>query len=138
MKIAVIDGQGGSIGKHIISKLRAHLNLDTEIYALGTNAIATTAMLKGGANEGATGENTIVYMANRVDIIIGSVAILIANSMCGEMTPKMVAAVGESKAKKYLLPMNRNDIHIVGAAKQPLPHQIEELVLTLKTIYNLE
>ena len=100
MKIAIIDGQGGGIGKHITMKLRSFLGEEYEIIGLGTNAVATMAMLKAGANEVATGESAIVYMASKVDVIVGSVSILSANSMCGEMTPRMVEAIGSSDAKK--------------------------------------
>lgn len=123
MKIAIIDGQGGGIGKHITMKLRSFLGEEYEIIGLGTNAVATMAMLKAGANEVATGESAIVYMASKVDVIVGSVSILSANSMCGEMTPRMVEAIGSSDAKKILLPVNRNQIEIVGVLREPVPHQ---------------
>ena len=121
MKIAIIDGQGGGIGKHITMKLRSFLGEEYEIIGLGTNAVATMAMLKAGANEVATGESAIVYMASKVDVIVGSVSILSANSMCGEMTPRMVEAIGSSDAKKILLPVNRNQIEIVGVLREPVP-----------------
>jgi len=132
MRIGVIDGQGGGIGKHITEKLRKHLSEDVEIIALGTNALATSAMLKAGANEGATGENAIVFMADKVDVIVGSVAILAANSMLGELTPGMAQAIAASKARKVLLPINRSGIEIIGVVSEPLPHQIEKLVDMLK------
>lgn len=123
MKIAIIDGQGGGIGKHITMKLRSFLGEEYEIIGLGTNAVATMAMLKAGANEVATGESAIVYMASKVDVIVDPVSILSANSMCGEMTPRMVEAIGSSDAKKILLPVNRNQIEIVGVLREPVPHK---------------
>jgi len=138
MKIGVIDGQGGGIGKHITEKLRKHLPEDVEIIALGTNALATTAMLKAGANDGATGENAIAYMADKVDIIVGSVAILAANAMLGELTPKMAEAIANSNARKVLLPINRSGIEIIGVVNEPLPHQIEKLVYLIKKIWKDE
>lgn len=132
MKIAVIDGQGGGIGKHITMKLRSTLGEEYEIIGLGTNAVATTAMLKAGANEVATGESAISHMAAKVDIIVGSVSILSAYSMCGEVTPKMVEAIGSSDARKILLPVNRNHIEIVGVVREPVPHQIDRLVAAIK------
>lgn len=132
MKIAVIDGQGGGIGKHIAEKMRRIVREDTEIIALGTNALATAAMLKAGANEGATGENAIVYGVTQVDVIVGAVSLLVANSMWGEISPRMAAAVGEAKAKKILLPVNRSGIEIIGVHKEPLPHQIDDLVALVK------
>lgn len=135
MKIAVIDGQGGGIGRHITTALRARLPEDVKIYGLGTNAIAMGTILKSGANEAATGENAIVYMANRVDLIVGSIAILVSGSMCGEVTAAMAAAVGESNAQKVLLPINRNRITIIGNVSEPVPHQIEHLVDTVEEMY---
>lgn len=134
MKIGVVDGQGGGIGKHITEKLRKSLPEDVEIVALGTNALATSAMLKAGANDGATGENAISFMADKVDVIVGSVAILAANAMLGELTPKTAQAIACSKAKKVLLPINRYGIEVIGVVNEPLPHQIEKLVEVLKNM----
>jgi NAD(P)-dependent dehydrogenase (short-subunit alcohol dehydrogenase family) len=135
MKIAVIDGQGGGIGKHIVGKLRKHLPEGAEIIALGTNSLATAAMMKAGANDGATGENAIVFMVNQVDILVGSVAIMAVNAMLGEITPKMAGAIANSKAQKFLLPVNRLGIEIIGANNEPLPHQIEKLVGSIKRVW---
>ncbi|QGZ99198.1 MULTISPECIES: DUF3842 family protein [Dehalobacter] len=136
MRIAVIDGQGGGIGKAIVEKLRRELPEDMEIIALGTNALATSFMLKAGANEGATGENAIVFNAGKVDIIMGTVAIIAANSMLGELTPVMAKAIAESPAKKVLLPLNRCNIDIVGADKsQPLPHLIDSAIQNIKALF---
>ncbi len=133
MRIAVIDGQGGGIGKTIVEKLRKELLEDVEIIALGTNALATSYMLKAGANEGATGENAIVVNAGKVDIIMGTVGIIAANSMLGELTPLMAKAIAESPAKKILLPLNRCNIEIVGVDKnEPLPHLTDKAVQSLK------
>lgn len=135
MRIAVIDGQGGGIGKHITEKLRKNLPEATEIVVLGTNSLATAAMLKAGANDGATGENAICFMADQVDVIVGSICILAVNSMFGELSPKMAEAIANSKAKKYLLPINRAGIEIVGVVNEPLPHQIDRLVTSIKKIW---
>ena len=132
MRVAVIDGQGGGIGKYITQVLRETFADTIEIIALGTNATATSLMLKSGANEGATGENAIVKNVAEVDVIIGSVAILAADSMLGELTPKMAEAIGKSRAKKMLLPLNRAGITIAGVKDEPLPHQIEDLVRIFK------
>ncbi|NLC76197.1 MAG: DUF3842 family protein [Clostridia bacterium] len=134
MRIAVIDGQGGGIGKRIVESLRANLPEDIEIIALATNALAASQMLKAGANEGASGENAVVYNASKVDIIVGTVALLVPNSMLGEMTAKMVEAIGCSNAIKVLIPLNRSNIYIVGAVDEPLPHQIDALVDKLKEL----
>lgn len=128
MRIAVIDGQGGGIGKALVEKLRKELPEETEIIALGTNSAATLLMLKAGANEGATGENAVVYSAPRVDIISGTIAILAANAMMGELTPAMAKAVSESPARKVLIPINRCGIEIAGVKNEPLPHYIDSVV----------
>ena len=112
----VIDGQGGGIGATIIKRLREKFGDATEIVALGTNAIATSQMLKAKANRGASGENAIVRTVRQVDLIIGPVGIVIANSMMGEVTPKMAEAVAASDAKKLLLPLIQENVEIVGTA----------------------
>lgn len=138
MKIAVIDGQGGGIGKHITEKIRKNLGRDIEIIALGTNSAATSMMLKAGANEGATGESAIVYSVDQVDVITGSLSIIIAHSMLGELTPSIAAAVSRSKAPKMLLPIGKNGVEIVGVQQEPLPHLIDMLVDNIKKIREVE
>jgi hypothetical protein len=134
VRIAVIDGQGGGIGKHLTEKLRRELPENIEILALGTNALATSVMLRAGANEGATGENAVIYNSSRVDIIVGPVSILFPNAMLGELTAKMAEAITSSPARKMLLPLTRSGIDIVGLKNEPLPHLIEELVKKVKDI----
>jgi predicted RNA-binding protein len=138
MRIAVIDSQGGGIGKTIVEKLRAELDESTEILALGTNAYATTAMLKAGANEGASGENAIVVNAPKVDIIVGCIGILAAGSMLGEITPEIAAAVSMSKANKVLIPLGKCMIHVAGVMGKPLPHYIDDAVSVIKNIVESE
>ncbi len=130
----MIDGQGGGIGRHIVEKLRRELSEDVEILALGTNALATSVMLKAGANEGATGENAVVFNAARVDLILGPVSIMFPNAMTGELTPGMAAAVSSSPAKKLLIPLVRSGVEIVGIKSEPLPHLIEELLARVREI----
>jgi NAD(P)-dependent dehydrogenase (short-subunit alcohol dehydrogenase family) len=134
LRIAVIDGQGGGIGKAIVDKLRKEMPEDTEIIALGTNYAATVLMLKAGANEGATGEGAIVYNASRVDVIIGTIGIIVSNAMMGELTTAMAKAISESPAKKILIPLNRCNIDIAGVKSEPLPHQIENAVSMIKSL----
>jgi len=132
MVIACIDGQGGGVGKVIIEKLRQAFGNDTEIIALGTNAMATALMIKAGANEGASGENAIVLNAAKVDIIIGAIGIIAANSMLGELTPNMAAAIASSKALKILIPLNKCNIQVAGIKNEPLPHYIDDTIIILK------
>lgn len=127
MRIAVIDGQGGGIGKHIVEQLRKRLP-ELDILALGTNALATGAMLRAGATEGASGESAICYNVDRVDIIVGSVAVMMVYGLLGEITSEIAAAISASRADKLLLPIQRGNILLVGVPRAPLPHQIEALV----------
>lgn len=136
MRIAVIDGQGGGIGKVIVEKIRKELPEEVDIIALGTNSMATSCMLRAGANEAATGENAIIVNSSKVDIIIGSVGIIAANSMLGELTPRMSRAIAESRALKLLIPLNRCGIEIAGTDRnEPLPHLMDKLVDRLKSIF---
>lgn len=127
MRVAVIDGQGGGIGKHIVEQLRKRMP-ELEILALGTNALATGAMLRAGATEGASGESAICFNADRVDLIIGSFAIMTVYGLLGEITPAIASALSLSKAEKILIPIQRGNIRIIGTNRIPLPHHVESLV----------
>ena len=135
MRIAVIDGQGGGIGRVIVEKLRQELGHKCTILALGTNALATSVMLKAGANEGASGENAVINTSSKVDVITGSIAILAANSYLGELTPGMAEAIASSPAIKLLIPLNRCGIEICGLVDEPLPWQVDNLVLRVRRLY---
>ena len=128
MKLMIMDGQGGGIGSTIIKGLRERLGHDIEILALGTNSIATSRMMKAGANRGATGENTIVRTSMLVDVIIGPLAIIMANSMLGEVTSRMASAVSSSSAKKILIPLNQENVQVIGVSGEPLPHLVNKVV----------
>lgn len=132
VKIAVVDGQGGGIGSLIVKRLRDEFGDQIEILALGTNAAATSAMMKSRANKGATGENAIVRNASKVDMIIGPLSIVLPNSMLGEMTPKMADAILSSEVKKILLPLNQEGIDVIGVEKEPLPHMIEKIAASVR------
>ncbi len=136
MRIAVVDGQGGGIGRALIEKIRIEIGNEADIIALGTNALATASMLKSGANEGATGENAIAYNASRVDIIMGAIGIIAANSMLGELTPAMAKAVCDSSARKILIPLNKCSIQVAGVKNEPLPVHIDSSVTILKGLIN--
>ena len=132
--IAVIDGQGGGIGSAMIKRLRETLAEEVEVIGLGTNAMATGTMLKAGANKGASGENAIVQTVKTVDIITGTMSIVLANSMMGELTPKMAEAITSSPALKFLLPLRIPEVEIVGAPKEPLPHLVDQLIKRIQDI----
>ncbi|MDD7381158.1 MAG: DUF3842 family protein [Succiniclasticum sp.] len=113
MNILVIDAQGGGIGKQLITMLKQNIEKAT-ITAVGTNSVATSAMLKAGADHAATGENAVIVGCRKADVIIGPIGIVIADSLFGEITPAMALAVGQSPAKRILLPINRCNTIIVG------------------------
>jgi hypothetical protein len=127
--ICVIDGQGGGIGSTIIKKIKASLGESVEIIALGTNAIATAQMLKARANRGASGENAIVRTVAGVDVVIGTLGILLANAMMGEVTAKMAEAVAGCSAVKLILPLSQENVDIVGVSNDPLPHLVDSLIV---------
>ncbi len=126
-RILVIDAQGGGIGKQIISALKKS-SPQQWITAVGTNNMATAAMLKAGADEAATGENAVIVCARRADLIIGPVGIVIADSMLGEITPRMAAAVGQSDAERLLIPVNHCSNYIVGVPDLSMGQLIEAVV----------
>lgn len=127
MMIGVVDGQGGGIGKTIVEKLKKR-EITAEVVALGTNSTATMGMLKAGADRGATGENAIAVTSKKLDIIIGPMAILVADSMMGEITPVIARTIGQAKADKYLIPVNRCGLTIAGLPDIKLNQWIEYTV----------
>jgi len=136
VRIAVVDGQGGGMGRLIVEKLRQELGNSCHIIGLGTNAVASSLMLKAGANEGASGENAIVYCCPRVDIIAGSVSIIAAHAFLGELTPRMAEAIAASPAVKVLLPLNRYHLEICNVDNHPLPAQVNSLAARVREIYD--
>ncbi len=128
MRVAVIDGQGGGIGSAIIRRLKDEYGEKVEIWALGTNAIATAAMMKARANRGATGENAIIRSVGRVEIIIGTISVVMAHAMMGELTPAMAEAVAACPARKILIPLTQENLTVVGIQKDHLPVLIDHLV----------
>jgi hypothetical protein len=132
MKLMVMDGQGGGIGATVIKGLRQSIGVDLEILALGTNSIATSRMMKAGANRGGTGENAILCTSRTADVIVGPLGILMTNAMMGEMTAEMAAAVSSSKAIKILIPLTQEKIRLVGISGEPLPHLVNQVVEIVK------
>ena len=134
MNILVMDAQGGGIGKQVVTAVRTRFP-DVTITAVGTNAAATTAMLRAGADEGATGENAAVVCCRRADVIIGPVGIVIADAMLGEVTPRMAVAVGQSAAKRILIPVNHCANFIAGVADLSVGRLVDSVVAEIeKTI----
>ena len=132
-QVIVIDGQSGRMGQLFIERAKA-AGVPCEITAVGTNAIATAAMLKAGASAGATGENPVLVACRRADIIVGPIGILAADSLMGEITPAMAVAVGQSPARKLLLPVNQCNNIVAGTMNLPLSKLMEEAVEVLKTL----
>ena len=128
MVIMVVDGQGGGIGKALIERLKTAVDAEHELIAVGTNAMATMGMMKGGAKNIATGENAVIYNAKRADVIVGSIGIVSANAMLGELSPAMAAAIGESDAVKILIPLNRCGLRVAGVATDSLPAMMDDAV----------
>lgn len=130
MKVLVIDGQGGGIGRAVVAALKQR-KPDLPLTALGTNAIATTAMLKAGADKGATGESAIRYQCRDADIIVGVIGILHANAMLGEISPEIAAAVSASEAEKVLIPLERCGLHVVGVTPQTVEEKVAQAAATV-------
>ena len=130
MHILVIDGQGGRMGAALTEQIKAALR-GAELTAIGTNSLATTAMLRAGADAAATGENPVVVNSRWADVIVGPIGIITANALLGEITPKMAAAVSESSAKKILLPVSRCAVSVVGVQEKTLSEYVREAVSML-------
>lgn len=130
MKIIVIDGQGGRLGRLLVEGVKTRLP-QAQVYAMGTNAVATAAMLKAGADFGATGENPVVRNVADADGVLGPVGIVVANAILGEVTPAMAEAVGSCRAKKFLIPMNSCGVVVAGVEELSLPAYVARAMETL-------
>ena len=133
MNVLIIDAQGGGFGKQLVSAIKRELP-EAEITAVGTNSVATGAMLKAGADHGATGENPVIVAARKADIIAGPIGIVIADSLYGEITPKMALAVAQSDAKRILIPFNHCDNIIAGISDLSVGRLIQSAVEEIKKI----
>jgi len=127
MRVMVMDGQGGGVGRLLVEALAAALP-GAEIIAVGTNATATANMMKGGTTLGATGENAVVYNSARVDAICGPMGILVANAMLGEITPKMASALSGAEVPIYLIPMGKCNAKVMGVTEKKLADYVKECV----------
>lgn len=131
MKILIIDAQGGGMGKQLVMSVKKEFP-QAEVGAVGTNSLASSNMLRAGADYAATGENAVVTGCRKSDVIIGPVGIAIADSMHGEITPVMAAAVGQSEARKLLIPMNQCNNMIVGVKNTSMSYMIEAVIEQLR------
>ena len=131
MRITVIDGQGGRLGA-LITEGIVKSGIDCELTAIGTNSVATAAMLKAGAAQGATGENPVLVACRSADIIVGPIGILAADSLLGEITPAMAVAVGQSNALKLLLPVSHCNNQVVGVRDLSMSEMVRLTVERIK------
>ncbi len=134
--VLIIDGQGGMLGKQMVEAVKK-LHPDGEIIAVGTNSIATANMLKAGADRGATGENAVIVVARDADIIVGPIGIVIADSLLGEITPKMAAALGQSSAVKILMPVNKCNNIVIGTEDKSTSELVEEAIKKIQEILSV-
>lgn len=138
MRVLVVDGMGGRIGQEVVVRLREAFGERVEVLAVGTNSTATTAMLKAGANRGATGENALRVTAREADVVIGPLSLLVPDSMMGEVTASMAQALAASSARKVMLPLTNPRIDLVGVTKTPLPHLLDEAIAVVSSMLGKE
>lgn len=138
MIIAVIDGMGGGIGAQVVSALREELPTYVEIYALGTNSIATSAMMKAHANKGATGENAIIVSSKKANVIVSPISIVMPNTMMGEVTSVISEAVCDSEAFKILLPIMPENFEVIGIEGKPLSLLVKDTIKIIKREFNIK
>lgn len=133
MRIMIIDGQGGGIGRQLVTQIKNAIPA-ADITAVGTNTLATQAMLKAGANQGATGENAVIVGCRKADVIVGPVGIVIADALLGEISPAMALAVAQSAAKRILIPTNLCDNYIAGVTDAGIATLIEDCIRKIKSL----
>ena len=131
MNVLVIDGQGGQLGSQLIKTMVSELK-QLKITAIGTNAVATAAMLKAGAHQAATGENPVIVACKKADVILGPIGIVIADSMLGEVTPAMAVAIGQADAVRILIPVNKCVNLVAGVSNMSTKALLEDVVEKLK------
>ena len=132
-KVLVIDGQGGGLGRQLVSALAAACP-EAELTAVGTNSLAANAMLKAGASRAATGENAVVVNCRHADIIVGPIGIVIVDALLGEITPAMAAAVCQSGARRVLVPINHCENYVVGVPDQPVSQLVAAAAQIVKEL----
>jgi len=133
MKILIVDGQGGGLGRVLVERITSELPM-ASLTVVGTNVLATSAMIKAGATVGATGENAVVYNCKYADVIVGALGIGFANSMHGEISPTMARAVSESDAVKLLIPMSKCSVAVIGAVEKPIGAYVSETIERLRAL----
>ena len=137
MNILVIDAQGGGVGKQLVTAIKQTIP-HVLVTVVGTNSAATSAMLKAGADNAATGENAVVVACRKADVIVGPIGIVIADSLLGEITPSMAAAVGQSRAKRILIPFNHCDTILVGVSDFNIGKLVKNAVTEIQYLFDLD
>lgn len=137
MNILVIDGQGGQLGSQLIKMVASELK-ELKITAIGTNAVATSAMLKAGAHQAATGENPVLVACKKADVILGPIGIVIADSMLGEVTAKMAVAVGQADAVRILMPVNKCENLVAGVTASSTKALLEDVMNKLREVTEMK
>ena len=127
----VVDGQGGGMGRGLVEAIKKKWP-QLHVRAVGTNSLATAAMLRSGADDGATGENAVVFNAHRADVLLGPIGVLTPNGLLGEVSPAMAAAIGGSEAVKILLPSQRCSIRLAVGDPQPLQFYLDQALRLLE------
>lgn len=133
MNILIIDAQGGGVGKQLVTAIKQNIP-NVTITAVGTNSASTSAMLKAGADNAATGENAVIVGCRKADVIVGPIGIIIADSLLGEITPAMALAVSQSNAKRILIPFNHCDNIIVGVPDLNIGKLIQAAIEEIKKL----
>ncbi len=133
MNVLILDAQGGGVGKLLVAAVKKAMP-ELTVTAVGTNTAATAAMLKAGADRGATGENAVLVACRRADVILGPIGIVIADALCGEISPAMACAVGQSSAKRILIPFDQCDNQVAGYPEIPLSARIQAAVSALREL----
>lgn len=131
MNILIVDAQGGGVGKQLVTAVKEAMP-EAKVIAVGANSMATGQMLKSGADEAATGENPVVVACRRADVIMGPIGIVIADAMNGEITPRMATAIGQSEAKRILIPINTCNNIVAGVEEKNMKALISDAVQCLK------
>ena len=120
MRICVIDGRGGGLGRRLVTELRTRFRGSHNIVGLGTNVVAAEAMQQAGADSVGVGSRAIADTVPTVDVIIASLNLLLPGSLLGEVTPEIARAILNARAKKVLLPVNRAFLEVVGTENQTM------------------